>query len=106
MIISSIVVNKWLSNSELNPERNNEVYVLVVCCFNMRTGRKTIKAIMERIIPAMVPTAKANQKTSFGPSKRKGTRPRTVERMVREIGTILWSKARTYARTDSSLRSE
>ena len=48
---------------------------------------------MENAIPAIVPMAKANQKTSLGPSKRKGTRPRIVDRMVREMGTILRSKA-------------
>lgn len=41
--------------------------------------------------------AKENQKTSLGPSKRKGMRPRMVERMVREMGTILRSKSRTSA---------
>lgn len=59
----------------------------------MRTGRKTIKAKMEEIVPDTHPMAKANQKTSAGPSKRKGTSPRIVERMVKEIGIIFLLKA-------------
>ena len=49
--------------------------------------------------PEMVPTANANQNTSDGPSKRKGTRPRIVEMMVRLMGQIFLSNARTYALT-------
>lgn len=49
--------------------------------------------------PEMVPTANANQKTSDVPSKRKGTRPRIVEMMVRLMGQIFLSNARTYALT-------
>ena len=51
--------------------------------------------MIEKASPEIVPIAKANQKTSLGPSKRKGTRPRMVERIVREMGIILRSKART-----------
>lgn len=56
-------------------------------------GSKNIRAIVEKAMPAMVPMAKANQKTSLGPSKRKGMRPRIVEKMVRDMGMILRSKA-------------
>ena len=41
-------------------------------------------------MPPIVPMAKANQKTSSLPSMRKGARPSTVERMVSDIGMILW----------------
>ena len=39
--------------------------------------------------PSVVPTAKSNQKTSSGPSVRKGISPSTVERIVSIIGLIL-----------------
>ena len=50
-------------------------------------------AITEKAIPAMVPMAKSNQKTSSGPSERKGIRPRMVDTMVRLIGVIFREKA-------------
>ena len=56
-------------------------------------GKKRIKPRIDNPIPEILPIAKVNQKTSLGPSKRKGTRPRMVERMVKEMGTILRSKA-------------
>ena len=43
-----------------------------------------MRARTEKAMPAMVPMAKSNQKTSSGPSERKGRRPRTVETMVRD----------------------
>ena len=53
-------------------------------------------AITEKAIPAMVPMAKSNQKTSSGPSERKGRRPRMVDTMVRLIGVIFREKALMY----------
>ena len=44
----------------------------------------------------MVPTAKGNQNTSFGPSNRNGTSPRTVDIIVSIMAVILWLNARTY----------
>ena len=38
----------------------------------------------------MAAMANANQKTSSGPSYRKGTKPSTVDRMVSMMGMILW----------------
>lgn len=58
-------------------------------------------AITEKAIPAMVPMAKSNQKTSSGPSERNGRRPRMVETMVRLIGLILREKALMYKRIAS-----
>lgn len=52
----------------------------------------------ENSIPLMVPMAKANQKTSVGPSNRNGISPSTVDMTVRVIGMILWLKALTYLR--------
>ena len=50
-------------------------------------------AITENAMPAMVPMAKSNQKTSSGPSERKGRSPRMVDTMVRLIGVIFREKA-------------
>ena len=58
-------------------------------------------ATTEKTIPAMVPMAKADQKTSSGPSERNGRRPRMVETMVRLIGLILREKALMYKRIAS-----
>ena len=57
------------------------------------TGSHSSNASTENTSPAMVPTAKANQNTSPGPSNRNGIRPSTVERMVSEMGRILREKA-------------
>ena len=51
-------------------------------------------AITEKAMPAMVPMAKSNQKTSSGPSERKGRSPRMVDTMVRLIGVIFREKVR------------
>ena len=59
----------------------------------LKIGRIKIIAITENTIPAMVPMAKSNQKTSSGPSERNGRRPRIVEMMVRLIGMIFREKA-------------
>ena len=56
----------------------------------MIIGSSTMRAMKEKIIPPMVPMAKANQKTSSLPSIRKGANPSTVDRMVSEMGMILW----------------
>ena len=58
-------------------------------------------ATTEKAIPAMVPMAKSDQKTSSGPSERNGRRPRMVETMVRLIGLILREKALMYKRIAS-----
>ncbi len=58
-------------------------------------------AITEKAMPAMVPIAKSNQKTSSGPSERNGIRPRMVDTMVRLIGVILREKALMYKRNVS-----
>ena len=50
-------------------------------------------AITEKTIPAMVPMAKSNQKTSSGPSERNGRSPSMVDTMVRQIGLIFREKA-------------
>ena len=47
-----------------------------VSYFRAKTGRKNTRARMEKTMPAMVPMAKANQKTSLGPSKRKRRFPK------------------------------
>ena len=59
-------------------------------------GITKTSANRENSRPLMVPTAKANQNTSLVPSIRNGISPSTVETTVREIGTILWLKARMY----------
>ena len=56
----------------------------------MIIGSSTMRAMKEKSIPPMVPMAKANQKTSSLPSIRKGANPSTVDRMVSEMGMILW----------------
>ena len=56
----------------------------------MIIGSSTMRAMKEKSIPPMVPMAKANQKTSSLPSIRKGASPSTVDRMVSEMGMILW----------------
>ena len=53
-------------------------------------GMNNTKAIIENNNPPIVPTAKANQNTSLLPSKRNGIKPKTVERIVKRIGIILW----------------
>ena len=60
-----------------------------------KTGRRKMRAMTERVIPAMVPMAKSNQNTSPGPSERNGSSPRTVERIVSIIGRTLRFHART-----------
>lgn len=44
-------------------------------CLTQKIGRMKIMARMEKSMPALVPTAKSNQKTSSGPSVRNGRRP-------------------------------
>lgn len=56
----------------------------------MIMGRKMMRATKEKSMPPMVPMAKANQNTSSLPSIRNGASPRTVERMVSDMGMILW----------------
>ena len=51
----------------------------------------------ENTRPVIVPIAKSNQKTSEGPSKRKGTRPIIDESMVSDMGIIFLLNALTYA---------
>ena len=51
-----------------------------------------MRAMTERVIPAMVPMAKSNQNTSPGPSERNGSSPRTVERIVSIIGRTYHTK--------------
>lgn len=60
------------------------------------TGRTKIIANTENAIPAIVPIAKSNQKTSSGPSDRNGRSPRIVETIVRLMGLILREKALMY----------
>ena len=59
-------------------------------------GKTNIIARIEKAMPARVPMAKSNQKTSSGPSERKGRSPRMVDTMVRLIGVILREKALMY----------
>ena len=47
----------------------------------------------EKNVPLIAAMANANQNTSSGPSYRNGASPRIVERIVSEIGKILWLKA-------------
>ena len=61
-------------------------------------GKTNIIAMIEKAMPAMVPMAKSNQKTSSGPSERKGRSPRMVDTMVRLIGVIFREKALMYKR--------
>ena len=65
------------------------ISVNYILCLTQKIGRMKITARMEKSMPALVPTAKSNQKTSSGPSVRNGRRPRMVETMVRVIGLIL-----------------
>lgn len=69
----------------------------------MIMGRKMMRATNEKSMPPMVPMAKANQNTSSLPSIRNGASPRTVERMVSDIGMILWLYARTKLRWRSGI---
>ena len=52
------------------------------------TGKNSRRAMIEKINPIIVPTAKSNQKTSSGPSIRNGIKLKIVERTVKDIGTI------------------
>ena len=52
-------------------------------------GEYIIIPIIEKISPPIVPTAKANQKTSFWPPIIKGIKPRIVENIVSNTGKIL-----------------
>ena len=67
------------------------------------TGRTKIIANTENAIPAMVPMAKSNQKTSSGPSERNGRSPRMVDTIVRLMGLILQLKALMYCSTTCTL---
>ena len=44
---------------------------------------------MENKIPPVEPTAKENQNGELSPSMKKGTRPSTVEKIVRNTAMIL-----------------
>ena len=56
----------------------------------MKMGMTNIRARMENSKPPDVPMAKENQKASSCPSMRNGTKPKTVESVVRNTGIILW----------------
>ena len=55
----------------------------------LNTGNSKTTAIMDMEMPAMVPAAKSNQKTSSGPSDRNGINPNTVDMMVRNNCVML-----------------
>jgi len=56
-------------------------------------------AIIENINPPIVPTAKANQNTSFCPSQMNGINPNTVEMMVRSTPDFVafWLRMLEYS---------
>ncbi|MFN3316280.1 MAG: hypothetical protein ACK40K_05670 [Raineya sp.] len=55
----------------------------------IHTGKQIHTANSEASIPPMLPKANENQKTSLSPSKRKGTNPKMLVKIVMHTGTNL-----------------
>lgn len=61
--------------------------------FKSSGGSQNIRPIKENISPPIDPAAKANQKGSFDWYRIKGDKPKMVEVIVNNIGTILFEYA-------------